>query len=39
MSDEVLHAVFGVLSKEVYTDMTQAELRDRQEFVLKQRCV
>ena len=33
MSDEARHVAFGVLSlKEVYSDMTQAELRDRQEF-------
>ena len=33
MSDEARHVAFGVLSlKEVYADMSQAELRDRQEF-------
>tara|TARA_B100000945_G_scaffold176989_1_gene141971 strand:- start:483 stop:1052 length:570 start_codon:yes stop_codon:yes gene_type:complete len=36
MSDEARHVAFGVLSlKEVYTDMTQAELRDRQEFAFE----
>ena len=33
MSDEARHVAFGVLSlKEVYQDLTQAELRERQEF-------
>ncbi|MFN8104776.1 MAG: ferritin-like domain-containing protein [Acidimicrobiia bacterium] len=33
MSDEARHVAFGVLSlKEVYTDMSAAELRERQEF-------
>ena len=33
MSDEARHVAFGVLSlKEVYAEMSDAELRDRQEF-------
>ncbi len=33
MSDEARHVAFGVLTlKEVYQDMTQAEIRERQEF-------
>ena len=33
MSDEARHVAFGVLSlKEVYAEMTDAELKDRQEF-------
>jgi hypothetical protein len=33
MSDEARHVAFGVLSlKEVYEEMTDAELKDRQEF-------
>ena len=36
MADEARHVAFGVLSlKEVYKDMTQAELRDRQEFAFE----
>ena len=36
MSDEARHVAFGVLSlKEVYEDMTQAELRERQEFAFE----
>ena len=36
MSDEARHVAFGILSlKEVYQDMTQAELRDRQEFAFE----
>ena len=36
MSDEARHVAFGVLSlKEVYDDMTDAEIRDRQEFALE----
>ena len=36
MSDEARHVAFGVLSlKEVYSDMTQAELRERQEFAFE----
>jgi len=36
MSDEARHVAFGVLSlKEVYQDMTQAELRERQEFAFE----
>jgi hypothetical protein len=36
MSDEARHVAFGVLSlREVYQDMTQAELRDRQEFAFE----
>ena len=34
MSDEARHVAFGVLSlQEAYTDLSGAELRDRQEFV------
>lgn len=33
MSDEARHVAFGVLSlREIYEDMTEAELRERQEF-------
>lgn len=33
MSDEARHVAFGVLSlKEIYQDMTEAEIKDRQEF-------
>ena len=36
MSDEARHVAFGVLSlKEVYEDMTHAELRERQEFAFE----
>ena len=36
MSDEARHVAFGVLSlREVYQDMTQAELRERQEFAFE----
>jgi hypothetical protein len=36
MSDEARHVAFGVLSlKEVYEGMTDAELRDRQEFAFE----
>ena len=36
MSDEARHVAFGVLSlKEVYDGMTDAELRDRQEFAFE----
>ena len=36
MSDEARHVAFGVLSlKEVYDEMTDAELRDRQEFAFE----
>ncbi|MDG2112734.1 MAG: ferritin-like domain-containing protein, partial [Actinomycetota bacterium] len=36
MSDEARHVAFGVLSlKEAYADMTQAELRERQEFAFE----
>ena len=36
MSDEARHVAFGVLSlKEVYQDMTQAELLERQEFAFE----
>src|SRR5205085_1716329 len=36
MSDEARHVAFGVLSlKEVYKDMTAAELRERQEFAFE----
>jgi hypothetical protein len=36
MSDEARHVAFGVLSlKEVYDDMTDAEIRDRQEFAFE----
>jgi len=36
MSDEARHVAFGVLSlKEVYADLTQAELRERQEFAFE----
>ena len=36
MSDEARHVAFGVLSlKEVYADMTQGELRERQEFAFE----
>ena len=36
MSDEARHVAFGVLSlKEVYEDITQAELRERQEFAFE----
>ena len=36
MADEARHVAFGVLSlKEVYSDMSQAELRDRQEFAFE----
>lgn len=34
MADEARHVAFGVLSlKEVYADLTEAELKDRQEFL------
>ena len=36
MSDEARHVAFGVLSlKEVYLDLTQAEIRERQEFAFE----
>ncbi len=36
MSDEARHVAFGVLSlKEYYADLTQAELRERQEFAFE----
>lgn len=36
MSDEARHVAFGVLSlREVYADLTQAELRERQEFAFE----
>jgi hypothetical protein len=36
MSDEARHVAFGVLSlKEVYEDMTDAEIKDRQEFAFE----
>ena len=36
MSDEARHVAFGVLSlKEVYDEMTDAELKDRQEFAFE----
>lgn len=36
MSDEARHVAFGVLSlREVYAEMTDAELRDRQEFAFE----
>ena len=36
MSDEARHVAFGVLSlKEYYQDLTQAELRERQEFAFE----
>ncbi len=36
MSDEARHVAFGVLSlKEIYEDMTHAELRERQEFAFE----
>jgi hypothetical protein len=36
MSDEARHVAFGVLSlKEVYEEMTDAEMRDRQEFAFE----
>ncbi len=36
MSDEARHVAFGVLSlKEVYPQLTQAEIRDRQEFAFE----
>ena len=36
MSDEARHVAFGVLSlKEVYDEMTDAEMRDRQEFAFE----
>jgi hypothetical protein len=36
MSDEARHVAFGVLSlKEVYADLTQAEIRERQEFAFE----
>jgi hypothetical protein len=36
MSDEARHVAFGVLSlKEYYEDLTQAELRERQEFAFE----
>lgn len=36
MSDEARHVAFGVLSlKEVYAQMTEAELRERQEFAFE----
>ena len=36
MSDEARHVAFGVLSlKEVYGELTQAELRERQEFAFE----
>ena len=36
MSDEARHVAFGVLSlKEFYQDLTQAELRERQEFAFE----
>lgn len=36
MSDEARHVAFGVLSlKEAYADMTQSELRERQEFAFE----
>ena len=36
MSDEARHVAFGVLSlKEIYPEMTDAEIRDRQEFAFE----
>ena len=36
MSDEARHVAFGVLSlKEIYEDLTQAEIRERQEFAFE----
>ena len=36
MSDEARHVAFGVLSlQEVYSDMTRAEIRERQEFAFE----
>lgn len=36
MADEARHVAFGVLSlKDVYQDLTEAELRDRQEFAFE----
>jgi hypothetical protein len=36
MADEARHVAFGVLSlKEYYTELTAAELRDRQEFAFE----
>jgi hypothetical protein len=36
MSDEARHVAFGVLTlKEYYQDLTQAEIRDRQEFAFE----
>jgi hypothetical protein len=36
MSDEARHVAFGVLSlKEFYAELSQAELKDRQEFLIE----